>query len=100
MAMEVHGTLGRHMYHFIKDCARLFHDRQSRGHLSLFFCIQFSRQCVSIVLQRALNFAIDKKNVLLGDVYFKPPITIKSHDLHASNIKGVVSEIASYHERD
>jgi hypothetical protein len=41
MAMEVHDTLGRDMYHFIKVHVRLFHNRQSRGHLSLSFCIQF-----------------------------------------------------------
>jgi hypothetical protein len=27
MAMEVHGTLGHYMDHFIKDYVRLFHDR-------------------------------------------------------------------------
>ncbi len=27
------------------------------------------------------------------------PITIKSHDLHADDIRGVVGEIASYHEK-
>jgi hypothetical protein len=37
--------------------------------------------------------------VLIGDVCFKPPITIRSHDLHVDNIRGVVSEIASYHEK-
>jgi hypothetical protein len=38
--------------------------------------------------------------VLVGDVCSKPPITIRFHDLHASNIKGVVNEIVSYYERD
>jgi hypothetical protein len=38
--------------------------------------------------------------VLVGDACFRPPIIIKSHDLHASDIKGIVSEIASYHEKD
>jgi hypothetical protein len=64
---------------FIRECACLFHDRRSRGHLSLPFCIQFFKQCVSIVLECALAFAIKKKIVLTGDVYSKPPITIKSH---------------------
>jgi len=41
MAMDVHGTCVRDMDHFIKDCVHFFHDRQSRGHLSLSFCIQF-----------------------------------------------------------
>jgi len=49
MAMKVHGAPRHDMDHFIKECARLFHDRQLRGHLSLYFCIQFFRQCVSIV---------------------------------------------------
>ncbi len=41
MAMEVHGSPGRDMDHFIKECVGLFHNRWSRGHLSLSFCIQF-----------------------------------------------------------
>jgi hypothetical protein len=44
ITMEVHG-----MNHFIRECVRLFHNRQLRGHLSL-FCIQFFKQCVSIAL--------------------------------------------------
>jgi hypothetical protein len=89
MAMEVHGTLGRDMDCFIRECARLFHDRRLGCHLSLPFCIQFFKQCVSIVLQCALTFAIKKKIVLASDAYSRPPITIKSHDLHACNIKRV-----------
>jgi hypothetical protein len=38
--------------------------------------------------------------MLAGDAYSRPPIIIKSHDLHVSNIRGVVSEIASYHKKD
>jgi hypothetical protein len=34
------------------------------------------------------------------DACFKPSITIKSHDLHACNIKRDVGEIISYHGRD
>jgi hypothetical protein len=41
MAMEVHGAPRHDMDHFIKECAHLFHNRQSKGHLSLSFCIQF-----------------------------------------------------------
>jgi hypothetical protein len=37
--------------------------------------------------------------VLAGDVCSKPPITIRFHDLHASDIKGAMGEITSYHER-
>jgi hypothetical protein len=39
MTMEVHDTPKHDMDHFIKECARLFHDKRLGGHLSLFFCI-------------------------------------------------------------
>jgi hypothetical protein len=39
IAMEVHDTPMCDMDHFIKECACLFHDKQSKGHLSLSFCI-------------------------------------------------------------
>jgi len=64
MAMEVHGTKERGMDRFIKKCFRLFHDRQLKGHLSLYFCIQFFRQRVSIAFYRALASTIKKKIVL------------------------------------
>jgi len=35
--------------------------------------------------------------VLVGDVCSRPPIIIRFHDLHVSDIKGVVGEITSYH---
>jgi hypothetical protein len=38
--------------------------------------------------------------MLASDVYSRPPIIIRSHDLHVSDIRGVVGEIASYHEKD
>jgi hypothetical protein len=50
MAMEVHGAPKHDMDCFIKDQAHLFHDRRSKGHLSFYFCIQFFRLCVSIIL--------------------------------------------------
>jgi hypothetical protein len=49
MAMEVHNTPMRDMDHFVKECAHLFHDRQSGSNLSLYFCIKFFRQRISIV---------------------------------------------------
>jgi hypothetical protein len=100
MAMEVHGTPECDMDSFIKECVCLFHNRWSRGHLSLYFCIQFFRQCVSIAFQRALVFTIKRKITLARDVCSRPPITIKSHNLHACDIKGAVSEIVSSHKRD
>jgi len=74
MAMEVHNTLECDMDRFIRECARLFHNRQSRGHLSLFFCIQFFKQCVSIALQFVLTFTIKRKITLAGDACSRPPI--------------------------
>ncbi len=68
MAMEVHNTPRHDMDRFIKGCVRLFHDRQLGGHLSLFFCIQFFRQCVSIALQHDLVSIIGKKIMLVEDV--------------------------------
>jgi hypothetical protein len=41
MVMEVHGTPKCDMDHFIKECACFFHDRRSRGYLSLFFAFNF-----------------------------------------------------------
>jgi len=53
-----------------------------------FFCIQFFKHCVSIALQRALTFAIEKKIEWVGDACSKPPIITKSHDLRAGHSKG------------
>jgi len=41
MVMEVHGTPRCDMDCFIKVCARFFHDRRSKGHLSIFFAFNF-----------------------------------------------------------
>jgi hypothetical protein len=41
MAMEVHNALKCDLDRFTKECVHLFHARQSRDHLSLFFFIQF-----------------------------------------------------------
>jgi len=49
MAMEVHGALEHDMDRFIREFVHFFHDRQSKGHLYLSFCIQFFKQHVSIV---------------------------------------------------
>jgi len=38
--------------------------------------------------------------MLVGNVYSRPPLIIKSHDLHVGDIKGVVGEITFYHERE
>jgi hypothetical protein len=58
------------------------------------------KQHVSIALQHVLASAIKRKIALVSDACSKPPITIRSHDLHASNIRRAVGEIASYHKKD
>jgi hypothetical protein len=50
MAMEVHDAPKCDMNWVIREHARLFHDRQSKGHLCLYFCIQFFKHHVIIVL--------------------------------------------------
>jgi hypothetical protein len=40
------------------------------------------------------------KIALMGDVCSRPPITIKSHNLHVGDIKIAMGEITSYHEKD
>jgi hypothetical protein len=100
MIMEVHSTPGRDMDHFIKECVHLFHNRQSKGHLSLSFRIQFFKQHVSIVLQHALLSTIERKIALVSDVCSRFPIIIRFHNLHVGDIKRTVGEIAAYHERD
>jgi hypothetical protein len=95
----VHNALERDMDHFIKECACLFHDRQSGGHLSLSFYIQI-KHCVNIAFQRALAFVIERKIGLVGDVCFRPPIIIRSHYSLVGDIRRVVGEIASYHNKD
>jgi hypothetical protein len=51
------------------------------GHLSLSFYIQFFKQCVNIIPQCVLTSSIEKKIVLVRDVYFRPRIIIRFHDL-------------------
>ncbi len=87
MGMEVHDALGHDMNHFIKECARLSLDRWSKCHLSLSFCIQFFKQHFSIVLQCALASTIERKIMFVTNVCSRPPITIKSHNLHVGDIR-------------
>ncbi len=55
---------------------------------------------MNIVVQCALTSTIKRKITLVGDVCIRPSITIRSHDLHAGDIKRVVDKIASYHAWD
>ncbi len=100
MAMEVHGTPGCDMDHFIRECVCLFHNKQSGGHLFLSFCTQFGKHHANIALQHVLASAMERKIALVGDACSRPPIIIQSHDLHTCNIRGAMGEITSYHERD
>jgi hypothetical protein len=100
MVMEVHDTFGYDMDNSIRDCVHHFHNKCSRGHLPLSFCIQIFKQHVSIAFQHALTSTIKRKITLASDVCSRPPITIRSHHLHVGDIKGVVGEIASYHKRN
>jgi hypothetical protein len=100
MVMEVHNTFEHDMDCFIRECVRLFHNKWSRSYLSLYFCIYFFRQHVSITLQGALAYAIERKIALVGDVCSRLPITIRSHNLHVGDIRRVVGEIVSYNEKD
>jgi hypothetical protein len=56
------------------------------------------------ILSFCKYFKIERKialaRMLVMLVCFRLPITIKSHDLHASDIRGAVGEIASSHKRD
>jgi hypothetical protein len=76
-----------------------FHDRQLGAHLSLSFCIQFFKHCVSITLQCALVHAIERMIMLAKDACSRPPITVRSHNLHACDIRRALGEITSYHKR-
>jgi hypothetical protein len=100
MAMEVHGAPKCDTNCFIKECACLFHDRQLKSHLYLSFYIQFFNQRVNIVIQHVLACAIERKIMLTGNACSRLPFTIKSHDLHACDIRRAMGEIASYHKRD
>jgi hypothetical protein len=76
MAMEVHNSPNRNMDRFIRECAHLFHNKWSKGHLSLSFCIQFFSQHVNIALQHALASTIERKIMLLSDASYKPPLLL------------------------
>jgi hypothetical protein len=61
------------------------------------FAFNFSSNL--IVLLHVLAFAKERKIVLASDACSRPPIITRSHDLHASDIRGAVGEIAPYDER-
>jgi hypothetical protein len=100
MAMEVYIAPWRDMDHLIRECAHLFHDKWSENDLSLYFCILFFKQHVSIAFHCALASIIERKITLISDACSKPPSTIRSHNLHPCDIRRDVDDIALYHKRD
>jgi hypothetical protein len=50
--------------------------------------IQFFKYRVSIALQHALAYAIERKIALVRDACSKPPIIIKFQDFHVGDIRG------------
>jgi len=65
-----------------------------------FFAFNISANILTLLLQCALTCAIERKVVLVGYACFRPPITMKFHNLHVGDIKRVKGEITSYHEKD
>jgi hypothetical protein len=45
-----------------------------------------------LFFQRALAFTTERKTALVGDAYSKPLVTIRSHDLHAGDIRGIMGD--------
>jgi hypothetical protein len=64
------------------------------------FAFNFSNSMLTLFFQHVLTSVIKKKIALLGDACSKPPITIRSHNLHGGDIRGAMGEIAPYHKRD
>jgi len=38
--------------------------------------------------------------MLVSDACFRPPIIIRSHDLHVGDIRRTMGDVVSYHEKD
>jgi hypothetical protein len=65
-----------------------------------FSAFNFSSNMLVLFFSVLLASAIKRKITLACDVCSRPPITIRSHNLHAGNIRRAVGEIVSYHKRD
>jgi hypothetical protein len=66
----------------------------------LYFSIQFFKQHINVIFQHVLASTIEKLIALVGDAYFRPPIIIRFHNLHAGDNRKVMGEITSSHKRD
>jgi len=67
MAMEVHNIFRHDMDRFIRERVRFFHDKQSRGYLSLFFFLHlvFQAMCQYCFLA-CFSLYYGKKDVFLN----------------------------------
>jgi hypothetical protein len=103
MAMEVHNTPRHDMDHFIKECALFSTIDDQEVIYPCLFAFNFLSNLLVLpfnVLQCALVSTIERKIALASDACSRLPIIIKFLDLHASDIKGAVGKIATYHEKD
>jgi hypothetical protein len=97
MAMEVYGTLVCDMDRFIEEHVCLFHNSRLGNHLSFFFAFNFLGSMLVLFLSMLKTYVRERKIALARNACSRPPIIIRSHDLHANNIKKVMGEITSYH---
>ncbi len=86
MAMEVHNMFRHDMDCFIRECVHLFHDKQSRGYLSLSLLHLIFQAMCQYCFSACFNLCYRKKDCIGGRYFSKPPMTIRSHDLYESNI--------------
>jgi len=99
MVMEMHNVPGHDMDRFIMEMP-IFSMIDDRKVIYLyFFAFNFSSNMLNF-FQCALAFAIERKITLVGDICFRPPIVIRVQDLHLGDIRRVVDEITSYHNKD
>jgi hypothetical protein len=59
----------------------------------------FSRN-ILILFFNMFSLCYIKEDWLEGDACFRPPITIRCHNLHVGDMKRDVGDIASYHDKD
>jgi hypothetical protein len=77
----------------------IFSTIDNQEFIYLSFYIQFFKQHVNIALQHVLTFVIERKIALARDACSRPPISLRSRNLHVGDIRRAVSEITSYHRR-
>jgi hypothetical protein len=65
-----------------------------------FFAFIFLGSILVLFLSMLKASVVERKIALARDACSRPPIIIRSHDLHANDIRRAMGEITSYHERD